>query len=127
MTTKAMAYDHPTYTAVQQISGGNLSGNGGTTQRFAAIATTLLKSITVTYVTAGTVADAKSLLVVSQGTATTTTALHTRTGAVGVVTATRTETLSAGDVAYIVKGADATEVSCATFETVILPGASVTL
>ncbi len=47
--------------------------------------------------------------------------------AVGVATATRTDTLNAGDVAYVLKGADATEVSAVTFETVIQPGASVTL
>lgn len=127
MTTKAMSYDNPAYQAVAQTPLGTLSGAAGVTQRFAAIATTLIKSVNVTYVTAGTVADAKTLLIVTQGTATSTNVLHTRTGATGVVTATRTDTLSAGDVAYILKGADATEVACATIETVIVPGANVTL
>lgn len=125
MATKNMSYDHPAYLAVGQAPLGTLSGASGVTQRFAAVATTLIKSVNVTYVTAGTVADAKTLLVVSQGTATTTNVLHTRTALVGVVTATRTETLSAGDVAYLLKGADATEVSCATLELVLVPGASI--
>lgn len=127
MTTKSMSYDHPAYEAVAQTPLGTLSGNAGVTQRFAAVASTLLKSVNVTYVTAGTAADAKTLLVVSQGTATTTNVLHTRTGAVGVVTATRTETLAAGDVVYVLKGADATEVAAVSIETVIVPGANVTL
>lgn len=127
MATKNMSYDNPAYQAVAQTPVGTLSGAAGVTQRFAAVTTTLIKSINVTYVTAGTVADAKTLLVVSQGTSTTTTVLHTRTAATGVVTTTRTDTLSAGDVAYVLKGADATEVSAVTLETVILPGASVTL
>lgn len=127
MTTKAMSYDNPAYLAVAQTPLGTLSGNVGVTQRFAAIATTLIKSVNVTYFTVGTAADAKTLLIISQGTATTTNVLHTRTAALGVVTATRTDTLSAGDVAYVLKGADATEVSAVTIETVLVPGASVTL
>jgi uncharacterized Fe-S center protein len=124
--TKNAAYDNAIYLAVVQAPLGTLSGAAGVTQRFVAITTTLLKSVNIKCVTAGTVADAKTLLI-NSGSSTSTTVLCTHTAFAGTGTnVTTTQTLSAGDAAWVLKGADATEVSGVGFELVILPGASVT-
>lgn len=124
MTTKSMAYDNAAYQAVI-TSGGALVGATGRVG-FVAWTTTLLKSVQLTAITAGTAADAKTLYIVRQGTATTTTALKTDTAAVGSINYAQTSTLSQGDAAYVAKGADLTEVGFASFELVLTPGASVT-
>jgi len=121
---KNMAYDHAAYLAVL-TTGGQLSGASGKVG-YAAFTTMLLKSVQINLVTAGTAADAKTLFIVRQGTATTTTVLKTDTAAVGGANYAQTTTLSAGDSCYVAKGADATEVGQASFELVIAGGANVT-
>lgn len=122
---KSMAYDNAAYQAVL-VAGGRLNGNGGKVA-FAAYTTMLLKSVQINLVTAGTAADAKTLTIIRQGTATTTTALKTDTAALGGFnTALATTTLSAGDSVALTKGADATEDGQVTFELVLTPGANVT-
>lgn len=125
MATKSMAYDNAAYEAVI-VHGGPLVGATGRAG-YAAFTTTLLKSVTVNVVTAGTAADAKTLYIVRQSTATTTTALRTDTAALTVANYAQTSTLSAGDTAYVAKGADLTEVGFASFELVLTPGANVTV
>lgn len=123
--TKQAMYDNAAYLAVNQ-AGGTLSGNAGQV-RFAAFTSVLLKSIQLNYITAGTAADAKTMLVITGGTSTTTTVIHTRTAFTGSVNyLPAATTLSAGDTVSVLKGADATEISVVTFETVLQPGTSVT-
>ena len=124
--TKSMSYDNAAYEAVMLVPAGTASGSAGVTQRFCAFTTTLLKSVTIKAVTAGTVADIKSLII-NSGSSTSTTALTTLTAVSGAGTnVLTTNTLSAGDAVWVVKGTDATEVDAVTFEMVIVPGASVT-
>ena len=121
---KSMVYDAPAYLAVLTV-GGQLSGNAGKVG-YAAFTTMLLKSVQINLQTAGTAADAKTLFIVRQGTATTKTVLKTDTAAVGGANYAQTATLSAGDSCYVAKGADATEVGQCSFELVLTPGAAVT-
>lgn len=129
MATRNMRYDHPAYVAVLGAGLGTVgAGSGAASQRFAAFANLQLKAINYSTVTSGTGAatDVKSLFIIRQGTATTTTALSTTTAAAYVLNFTSTATLAKGDVAYVGKGTDATEVGAATLEYTIVPGADVT-
>lgn len=121
---KNMAYDNAAYVAVLTV-GGQLSGNAGKVG-YAAFTTMLLKSVQINLQTAGTAADAKTMTIIRQGTATTTTVLKTDTAAVGGANFAQTATLSAGDSVVLTKGADATEVGQCSFELVLTPGANVT-
>ncbi len=125
MATKSMAYDNAAYEAVI-LTGGILTGASGRAG-YAAFTTVLLKSVQVASVTAGTAADAKTLMIIRQSTATTTTALRTDTAAVNSINYAQTSTLSAGDSVYVVKGADLTELAVVGFELVIAPGSNVTV
>ncbi len=129
MATKAMAYDHPAYTVVNAWSGSILAGASALSQRFVAHANLQLKSVNYTTATVGTGAatDVKTLFILPQGTATTTTALTTTTAAVYALNILATNTMNKGDIAYIAKGTDATEVGAFSIEYVLVPGASVTV
>jgi len=128
--TKAMSYDHPAYTAVLGAALGTVgAGSGAASQRFCAPTALTIKSINYSTVTQGTGAatDAKSLLILRQGTATTTQILGTTTAASYVLNVVGTvAALAAGDVAWVAKGTDGTEVGAASLEYVVTPGASVT-
>lgn len=128
MATRSFAYDHPTYTVPGNFSGSLLAGASALSQRFVAHANLTLKAVHFTTVTIGTGAatDAKTLFVISQGTATTTTALFTSTAAIYSTRALATNSMARGDVAYISKGTDATEVGAIALEYLITPGADVT-
>lgn len=128
MALQNMMYDHPAYTSVGVFSGSLLAGAAAVSQRFVAHANLQLKAITFTTVTVGTGAatDAKSLFIIRQGTATETTALFTTTAAIYSTYATNTNTLAKGDVVYLAKGTDATEVGAFAIEFRIVPGANVT-
>lgn len=129
MATKNMAYDHPAYTAVQSANLGTVgAGSGANSQRFVATANLQLKAVNYSSLTIGTGAatDVKSLLILRQGTATTTQILSTTTAASYVLNILSTNTLAKGDVAWVSKGTDATEVGAASLEFTIVPGADVT-
>jgi hypothetical protein len=135
MATKQMRYDHPAYLAVHAASLGTITaGSGGVSQRWVAPFAVTLKSLQFTTITVGTGAatDAKTLFVVRRGTATTTIALFTTTAAIystnytALLTGTNAA-LAQGDVAYVQKGTDATELGAAGLEYVIQPNADVTL
>lgn len=128
MAVRNFAYDHPAYTVPGNFSGSLLAGATSLSQRFMAHANLTLKAVHYTTVTIGTGAatDAKTLYVISQGTATTTTALFTTTAAIYSTRALVTNSLARGDVAYLTKGTDATEVGAMALEYLITPGADVT-
>lgn len=129
MALANMSYDHPAYEVPGNFSGSILAGSGAVGQRFVAHANLQLKAITYTTVTVGTGAatDAKTLFIIRQGTSTETTALFTTTAAIYSTYAVNTNTLARGDVVYLGKGTDATEVGAFAIEYRIVPGANVTL
>lgn len=128
MATKSMAYDNAAYEAVLPVALGSLTGASGTTNRFAAFTTLLIKSVEITVVTAGTSASQVINLFTLSGTATTTTALTTYGSAQAKNGTNVTSTLSmvVGDACWVGKGTDATDVFAVGMECVVLPGASVT-
>lgn len=127
MATKSMAYDNPAYQSVYPIT-DSLAGNAATVQ-WAAFTNMIVKSITVKPTTAGTSADALTMLYRgASGTGTTTTILGTYgSGALTGTNFLTTLTMSQGDGLQVLKGADATVTYGVTFETLIVPGANVTL
>ena len=129
MAVRSFAYDHPVYTAVGNFSSSLLAGASAAGQRFVAHANLTLRAAHFTTVTIGTGAatDAKALYVISQGTSTTTTALFTTTAAIYTTRALVTNSMARGDVAYVAKGTDATEVGAVALEYQITPGADVTV
>ena len=128
MAAKSMAYDNAAYQAVVQVNLGTLTGASLTTQRFAATSVSLIKSIEITVVTAGTSASQVMNLFTLSGTATTTTALTTYGSAQtkAGTNVTTTLTLAQGDAMWVGKGTDATDVFAVGAELVINPGATVT-
>ena len=126
MATKSMAYDNPAYLSVNSM-GQSLTGASAKVQ-FAAFTAMLVKSVTIKPTVAGTSNDAFTILqYLANGTGTTTTVLTTYGS--GVATGTNivtTLTLAQGDACQVAKGADATGVYGVTFETVIVPGSTVT-
>jgi hypothetical protein len=132
MATKNMAYDHPAYLAVQCAPLGSVAaGSGAASQRFVAHAPLTLKAAnySTTILSTGTSIDIKTLYIIRQGTATTTTVLATNTAAIAVHNVALSGTgaaMARGDQAYITKGTDGTETGSASLEYVINPGADVT-
>ena len=128
MATRNMSYDHPAYTVVGAWSGSILAGAAAVSQRFVAHANLQLKSVNYTTAVIGTGAatDVKTLFILPQGTATTTTVLSTTTAAIYALNILATNTMNKGDVAYIAKGTDATEVGAFSIEWVLVPGANIT-
>jgi len=129
MATKSMAYDHPAYTVPGAWAGSVLAGASTVSQRFVAHASLQLKSINYTTAVIGTGAatDAKTIFILPQGTATTTVALFTTTAAIYATNALLTNSMSKGDILYLAKGTDATEVGAFSVEWVLTPGASITV
>lgn len=126
--TQNASYDNATYQAAQMVCLGTLTGASSQTQRFSAFTSTLIKSINITVVTAGTSAGQVINLFTQSGTTTTTTALTTYGSAqakagTNVLT---TLTLAAGDACWVGKGTDATDVFAVGMEARIVPGASYT-
>lgn len=131
--TKNMQYDHPAYLAVFNANVGTIgAGAAAVSSRFLAHTSLLIKSVNYSTITLGTGAatDVKSL-VIARGAAlsTATMALFTSTAAgtyANVLATGAFGTMTAGDAAWVMKGADATEVGAAGIEYLVLPGASVT-
>lgn len=123
MATRNFAYDHPAYTVPGNFSSSLLAGASALSQRFVAHANMVLKAVHFTTVTVGTggATDAKTLFVISQGTSTTTTALFTTTAAIYSTRALVTNSMARGDVAYVSKGTDATEVGAIALEWLVTP------
>lgn len=128
MALRSFAYDHPAYQVPGNFSGSLLAGASALSQRFVAHANLTLKAANFTTVTIGTGAatDAKTLFIISQGTSTTTTALFTTTAAIYATSRLVTNSMAKGDVAYVSKGTDATEVGAISLEYLITPGADFT-
>lgn len=128
MATKNMAYDHPAYLAVLPVGlGVNTAGASAILAgRFTAFTNTLVKSVTVAVVTAGTsTSHVLRSLVYQGGTGTSTAVLGTLVSS-GFFNATTTLTLTQGDSLAVLTGSDATEVYQAGAELAIIPGANVT-
>lgn len=124
MATKAMAYDHPAYQAVQVV-GAHITASGGA-YRIAAYTDLLVKSVTMKPTTAGTSNDTVTAFKLS-GTTTSTQVLTTFGSAATTGTnVVGTFTLAQGDALSIVKGTDATGVIALGVELAIVPGANVT-
>ena len=128
MATRNMSYDHPADTVPGAWSGSVLAGASTVSQRFVAHANMTLKAVNYTTAVIGTGAatDAKTLYVLPAGTSTTTTALFTTTAAIYSTSALVTNSLAKGDIVYLAKGTDATEVGAFSIEYLLTPGASLT-
>lgn len=128
MATRNFSYDHPAYTVPGAASLTFLAGNGSLSTRFVAHANLTLAAVDYTTQTIGTGAatDAKTLFIIQRGTATTTTALFTTTAAVYATSRIVTNSMAKGDIAYLTKGADATEVGAASLQYYVTPGADYT-
>lgn len=128
MAVRNFSYDHPAYLVPGNFSGSLLAGASALSQRFVAHANMTLKAVNFTTVTIGTggATDAKTLFIISQGTATTTTALFTTTAAIYSTSKLVTNSMAKGDVAYVSKGTDATEVGAISIEWLVTPGADFT-
>lgn len=129
MALRNFSYDHPAYTAPGAWQGTLLAGASATSQRFVAHANLTLRAITFTTAIIGTGAatDAKTLFILPQGTATTTVALFTTTAAIYSTSKLVTNSMAKGDIAYLTKGTDATEVGAFSIEYNITPGADFTV
>lgn len=136
MSTKSMAYDHPQYLVAGAVTGEIASAVSSKSARWAAFTALILKSITVTVVTAGGTANTIDLIrQATGGTALTTMATIANVigTAVGGVTTYATMThasagsIAQGDAFYAVKGsADGVGVYAVAVEYVVTPGASIT-
>lgn len=129
MASKSMSYDHPAYEAVHCAPLGTIAaGSGAASGRFVAHVPLTLKAVNYATValSTGTSIDVKTLFIISQGTATTTTPISTNTAVRAVANVTNSSAMAQGDVAYVTKGTDGTETGAASLEYVITPGANVT-
>lgn len=128
MAVRDFSYDHPVYLTPGVWSGSVLAGAAALSQRFVAHANMTLQSVEYTTAVIGTGAatDAKTLFILQRGTATTTTALFTTTAAIYATSRIVTNSMAKGDVAYIQKGTDATEVGAFAIQYQITPGAPIT-
>lgn len=133
MAKRNFNYDHPTYLTPFITTADILATTADTKGRFAAFTSMILKAVQISVITAGTGASNANLVfqrVVSGGTAITTYAnVNMTTNAAGFTTnvlATGVNTLSAGDVFSVLKGADAVGVFAVSIEWLIVPGADVT-
>lgn len=132
MATENFAYDSPVYQSRILIPGLNTAGASAKSNRFAAFANLVPKSMQVTVVTAGTGTGNATVCLVAiaaGGTAITTySSLVTHgTNAAGVTTnVVCTGTISQGADVYVEHGADAAHVFTIGLEMKVVPGASVT-
>lgn len=132
---KAMAYDHPAYRVPLFQGGAAAAGASSTPVRFAAFTSTVVKSLTITPIVAGTGTGNCTVTVekiASGGTAITTLGqVVMGTTAAGVTTnvalnTSPNSTLAAGDVLRVQNGADATSVLAVGIEMQLAAGASLT-
>ena len=128
MATVNIAYDHPAYLAALPVSlGVTVAGASAITPaRFTAFTDTLVKSITMAVVTAGTSTTHIMRSLVYRGGTSTDTAIITTLGSSGFANVVSTITMTQGDSLAILQGSDATMVSQAGAELKIIPGSNVT-
>ena len=128
MAVRSFSYDHPAYTVPGAFSGTLLAGASTLSNRFVAHANLTLAAVdfTTNIIGTGAATDAKTLFIVSRGTATTTTALFTTTAAIYATSKLVTNSMAKGDIAYLTKGTDATEVGAFSLQYYITPGADFT-
>lgn len=129
MTTKSMAYDHPTYTVPVVYSGLTTVGANGVSTKWAAYTAMQIKSVTLGPVIATTAAGSTPLLYSKSGTATSTSTLTALTSAssAGVNNALATAvSLAQGDQFWVTHGTDATAAVAVAIECVVTPGTTIT-
>jgi len=131
MTTKSMAYDHPTYTVPVIYSGNSTAGANGVTQKFAAFTAMKIKAVIHKPVLAlvTTAAGSQPLLYSQTGSTTSTTTLTVLTSAsyAAVVDDLATEvTLAQGDAFWYTHGTDAQVSNAVAIECVVIPGSTIT-
>ena len=128
MATRNFRYDHPAYLAVLPVGlGVTVAGASAITgARFTAFTDTLVKSITMAVVTAGTSTTHIMRSLLYRGGTSTDTAILTTLGSSGFANVVSTLTMTQGDSLAILQGSDATMVSQAGAELAIIPGSNVT-
>lgn len=125
MATVNMRYDHPAYIA-HVTAGGEVKA--GTTFRYAAFTTMLLKQVMLAgSVVQGTAATYPVFVISQGGTSTATLGTFTATTAnmAQKTSVTSTATLSAGDTVAVTGSGDGVGAIAVGLDMVILPGASV--
>ena len=128
MATRNFRYDHPAYLAVLPVGlGVTVAGASAITgARFTAFTDTLVKSITMAVVTAGTSTTHIMRSLLYRGGTSTDTAILATLGSSGFANVVSTLTMTQGDSLAILQGSDATMVSQAGAELAIIPGSNVT-
>lgn len=127
MATKSMSYDHPAYTTPYVFSGSSTVGANGATTKFAAFAAMSIKSITYAPNIVSTSASTP-LFYSKSGTTTSTATLSALTSAAATAfNNTASITLAQGDQFWLAHGTDATVSLSVAVETVLTPGATITL
>lgn len=131
MATQTLAYNEPVYLTPVIYSGLSAVGASGLTTKFAAYTAQKIKSVTAGPVIATTAAGSTPLLFSKSGTTTTTTtfsAALTSASSAGVNFALATPvSLAQGDQFWCSHGTDATAAVAFAVETVVVPGATITL
>jgi len=128
MATHSMSYDHPVYTVPQVFSSNTVVGANGVSQKFAAFTAMKIKSVTLGPYIASTAAGSQPLLYSKSGTATSTTTLTVLTSAAtSAINNAVAVTLAQGDQFWVTHGTDATASLAVAVETLIIPGASLTV
>lgn len=129
MATRDMGYAEPAY-LVPQTAGFTVAAGSGTIVRFALVADSIMRSVWVKPVTAGTVTDI-SLIHAVTGTTTKVLGSATTTGAQTAFTrlelTTASRTCTAGDEIRFTKGTDATVVYAIGIEYVYTPNCQFTV
>lgn len=128
MATQSLRYDHPAYTVPLVFSGLTAVGANGVSTKFAAFTAMKIKSVTMGPVIASTAAGSQPLLYSKSGTATATTTLTVLTsGASVAINNAVNVSLAQGDQFWVAHGTDATTAVAVAIETVVVPGANLTL
>lgn len=130
MATTSMSYDHPAYITPVIYSGLSAAGASGVTTKWSAYTAQKIKSVTAGPVIATTASGSTPLLFSKSGTTTTTTTLTALTSAssAGANYALATAVaLAQGDQFWCTHGTDATAAVAFAVETLVVPGANVTL
>jgi len=135
MTAKSMGYDAPAYLAVIPQPTGSITGASGTSTKYAAFTTMIIKSVTLAATTLNTSAETINILKVATGSGTNTSTTTTAYGTMGSASyfgnftpavATNQVTVNQGDTFWVQKGADATGVYVGQIELVVAPLSNVT-
>jgi hypothetical protein len=130
MTVQSMSYDHPAYLVPIPYSGLSAVGANGVTTKFAAYTAMKIKGTVMGPVIATTAAGSQPLLFSKTGTTTSTTTLTVLTSAssAAITNDLVTEvTLAKGDQFWFTHGTDATCAVAFVAETLLIPGADVTV